>query len=102
MSFTTDIIKAQLQNLIVCHNYRVFYKLHYTNQNFTASLDKETLDFTANNSIQNIFVVLTKDNRIKNALLEIKAVDLTDGSILVHSSFINCNDFDECDNPYIS
>ena len=88
--FTTNVIKTQLQNLIVCHTYKVTYKLHYTNKNFSAYLDKETLDFTANNTFQNIFVVLTKDTRIKNVLLEIKAKDLTDDSILINSSFINC------------
>ena len=100
--YTTDIIKAQLQNLIVCHNYKVSYTLHYTNKNFEAYLDKNTLEFRANNTIQNVFVVLTKDIRINGVLLEIKAVDLDNESTLVHSSFVVCDNFDSCEPAYPS
>lgn len=100
--YTTDIIKAQLQNLIVCHNYRVYYSLHYSNKNFEAYLDKNTLEFRANNTIQNVFVLLTKDQRVNGVLLEIKAIDLDNNSTLVHSSFVVCDNFDNCEPPYPS
>lgn len=100
--YTTDIIKSQLQNLTVCHNYRVYYSLHYANKNFEAYLDKNTLEFRANNTVQNIFVLLTKDQRINSVLLEIKAIDLDNNSTLVHSSFVVCDNFDSCEPPYPS
>jgi hypothetical protein len=100
--FSTDIIKAQVQNLIVGHSYRILYTLHYTNKSHTAYLDKNTLEFTANNSIQNIFVVVTKDIRIKNLLLQIKALDLDKNSILIYNNFINCEGFNECEPAYPS
>jgi len=92
-----NIIKAQLNNLIACHNYKVYYSLHYSNKEYLAYLDKTTFEFTANNSTQNIFVLLTQDIRIKTLLLEIKVLDLSDNLGLTYSNFVICEGFHECD-----
>lgn len=94
--YSADAIKVQLQNLIACHRYKVFYKIHYVRTDLMAYLDKESFEFTANSSVQNAFVILTKDIDIGTLLLEVKALDLDDNSTLVYSSFINCNSFDSC------
>lgn len=94
--YSTNAIKVQLQNLISCHRYKVFYKLHYTRTDLLAYLDKESLEFTAQSNVQNAFVILTKNTLIDMVLLEVKAVDLDNGSTVVYSSFINCDSFDSC------
>lgn len=94
--YSTDAIKVQLQNLVACHRYKVFYSLHYTRTDLLAYLDKELLEFRAQSNVQNAFVILTKDINIGTVLLEVKALDLDNNSTLVYSSFINCDSFDSC------
>lgn len=94
--YSTDAIKVQLQNLVACRRYKVFYNLYYTRTDLLAYLDKEFLEFTAQSNVQNAFVILTKDINIDTVLLEVKAVDLDNDSTLVYSSFINCDSFDSC------
>jgi hypothetical protein len=94
--FTTNLITAQLQNLVACHKYRVLYTLHYADRSLPAYLDKNTFDFTATSSTQNAFVVLYKDANIKAIILEIKVIDLDDDNIIAYSNFITCNNFNGC------
>lgn len=95
--YSTDAIKVQLQNLVACHRYKVFYKLYYTRTDLLAYLDKESLEFRAQSNVQNAFVILTKDIDISTVILEVKVVDLDEDSAVVYSSFINCNSFDSCE-----
>lgn len=101
-TYTTDVIRAQLKDLIPCHKYRVSYALHYSNKSYEAYLDKNTLEFTATSDLQNIFVILTKDTRINTLLLEIQTTDLDNDSTLVHSSFMVCEGASECDPAFVS
>lgn len=95
--YTTNIINVQLNNLISCHDYKAEYSLHYSQQEYDAYLDKNTFYFRANNALQNAFVVLTKDTRVSNVLLEIKIFDLTVDNSLSNSSFIVCSDYNSCE-----
>lgn len=96
----TDIIKIQLSNLINCHEYRIEYKLHYTQTQYDgASLDKDTFIFKASKTTQNAFVLLSKDTRITNLLLEVNAFDITDGNALSYSQFITCPGYNICNPP---
>lgn len=97
IEYSSNAIRIQLLNLVACHKYKVFYKLYYTRNDLTAYLDKETLEFTASSSVQNAFVILTKDTRIKNVLLEVRTLDLDNNLNLAYSVFINCEDFDSCE-----
>lgn len=95
--YTTDIINIQLKNLIICHDYRVEYKLHYARTQFSAELDKYTFNFRSSSSFQNAFVLLTKDSRISNVLVEINVFDTTDNNNLSYSTFVTCPGYDSCD-----
>lgn len=96
--FSTNVITAQLQNLVSCHRYRVNYALHYPDKTLVASLDKNTFEFTATSTSQNAFVVLSKDVNIKAIILEIKVTDLDDNNTVIYSNFITCQDFNGCAN----
>lgn len=97
--YSTDIINVQLTNLIDCHEYRVEYKLHYARTQYEAKLDKYLFNFRSSGTIKNVFVLLTKDSRINNVLLEVNVFDLTDNNHLSYSNFITCPGFDNCDAP---
>lgn len=97
--YSTDIINVQLTNLIDCHEYRVEYKLHYARTQYEAKLDKYLFDFRSSGTIKNVFVLLTKDSRINNVLLEVNVFDLTDNNNLSYSNFVTCPGFSDCDAP---
>jgi len=97
--YSTDIINVQLTNLIDCHEYKVEYKLHYARTQYEAKLDKYLFNFRSSGTIKNVFVLLTKDSRINNVLLEVNVFDLTDNNHLSYSNFVTCPGFDNCDAP---
>jgi hypothetical protein len=92
---TTDSIKIQLQNLIQCHEYQVDFKLNNPST-LSASLDKETMNFTASSNKQNVFVLLTKSNLLPMVHIEVIITDLTDNTKAINSMFIQCSDYSGC------
>ena len=96
---STDVIPIQLNNLLICHEYLVTYKIHYAQNQYNANLDKYSFNFRAASSVKNAFVLLTKDTRISNLLLEVNVFDINQNNSLTYSNFIKCPDYNSCDPP---
>lgn len=95
---TTDAVKIQLQNLTPCANYRATFKLHNPTTDL-AYLDTEEVNFIANSSKQNVFIVMTKSPDIKALLLEVVTTNLDDNTSGSTTMFLQCPDYDACGLP---
>lgn len=96
MLYTTDAVKIQIQNLIVGNEYFTEFKLHNPSDALTAYLDKNSVNFTASSTKQNIFVLLTKDASLPAVTIEIITTNLTDSTKGSASMIVQCPSYTGC------
>lgn len=95
---TTDAIKFQLNSLVPTHNYSTKFTIFKgpEHESKLVTLDKNEFNFRAFSTVQNVFVLLTKEIDVEVIVLEVLTTDLTDSTSGSSSLFLRCSGYNPC------